>query len=83
MRSPWCLLFFQCLVRHCHNCPGSGGVTIPGGIQKQWRCGTEGHSQWTWWDGLGLGLVILEIFSNLNDSMILQAERPLLSAMFP
>ena len=20
-----------------------GGVTIPGGVQQPWRCGTEGH----------------------------------------
>ena len=25
---------------------GGGGVTIPGGVQKQWRCGTEGCGQW-------------------------------------
>ena len=23
---------------------GGGGVTIPGGVQEPWRCGTEGHS---------------------------------------
>jgi len=39
------------------------------GVQEPWRCGTEGHGQWAWWDGFGLGLVILEVFSNLNDSM--------------
>ena len=22
---------------------GSGGVTIPGGVQETWGCGTEGH----------------------------------------
>jgi len=22
---------------------GGGAVTIPGGIQEMWRCGTEGH----------------------------------------
>ena len=31
-----------------------------------WRCGTEGHGQQAWWDGLG----ILEVFSNLNDSVV-------------
>ena len=25
---------------------GSGGVTIPGGAQELWRCGTEGCGQW-------------------------------------
>ena len=24
-------------------CPGSGGVTIPGGVQKTCRCGNSGH----------------------------------------
>jgi len=51
-------------------CPGSGGVPIPGGIPELWRCGTEGHCQWAWRDGLGLGLGILEVFSSLNDSTI-------------
>ena len=32
------------------------------------RCGTEGHSGHGG-DGLGLDLVILEVFSNFNDSM--------------
>ena len=32
---------------------GGGGVTIPGGGQEPWRCGTEGRGQWAWWDGLG------------------------------
>ena len=48
----------------------SGGVAISGGVQKTFRCGTSGH-------GL-VGMVvlgrwldlILELFSNLNDSMI-------------
>lgn len=31
---------------------GCGGFTIPGGIQKQGRCYTEGHG----WDGLVVGL---------------------------
>ena len=25
---------------------GGGGVTIPGGVQELWRCGTEGHGLW-------------------------------------
>jgi len=46
----------------------SGWVTIPGGGQKT----TSGHGLggmvvMGWW----LGLMILEVFSNLNDSMIL------------
>ena len=48
-----------------------GGVAIPGGVQKMCRGGTSGH-------GLGglvvlgcwLDLMILEGFSNLNDSVI-------------
>jgi len=24
---------------------GGGGVTVPGGVQEMWRCGTSG---WTW-----------------------------------
>jgi len=54
---------------------GSGGVTIPRGVQKVCRCGTSGH-------GLALmvvlgwllDLMILEVFSNLwfYNSKILQ-----------
>jgi len=51
---------------------GGGGVTIPGEFQKTRRCGTSGH-------GLAgmvvlgsrLDLMILEVFSNLNVSVIL------------
>jgi len=35
---------------------GGGGLTIRGGVQEPWRCGTEGRGQWAWWDGLALGL---------------------------
>jgi len=51
---------------------GSGGVPIPGGVQKTCRCGTWGHGLVGMvvlggsWD-----LVILEVCSNLNDSVIL------------
>jgi len=46
---------------------GSGGVSIPGGVEKTCRCGTLGH-------GLAgmvvlgwqLDLMTLEVFSNLN-----------------
>ena len=48
---------------------GGGGVTIPGGVQGPWGCGTEGCGQWTWWGVLGLGLGILVVFSNLNGSL--------------
>jgi len=49
-------------------CQGGDGITIPGGVQELWRCGTE------WWlvgmVGVGWCLsMILEVFSNLNDSM--------------
>ena len=50
---------------------GGSGVTIPGGVQKLWRCGPEGHDHWAWWDGLGLDLEISELFSSLHDSMVL------------
>ena len=32
---------------------GSGAVTIPGGVQELWRCGTEGRGQWAWWGWIG------------------------------
>ena len=35
---------------------GSGGVTVPGGVQETCGCGTEGHDQWARCDGLVLGL---------------------------
>ena len=54
-----------------HSCPGSGGVTIPGGVPDPWRCGTEGCGQWARWGGVGLGLGVLEVFFNLSDSVIL------------
>jgi len=50
---------------------GSGGVTVPGGVQETCRCGTEGHGlvgmvgwidSWTSWSQ--------EVFSNLHVSMI-------------
>ena len=51
---------------------GSGEVPIPGGVQKTCRYGTSGH-------GLAgvvlcgwLDLMILEVFSNFNDSVILR-----------
>ena len=50
---------------------GGGGVTIRGGVPEPWGCGTEGCGQWARWGGLGLDWVISEVFSNLNDSMVL------------
>jgi len=50
---------------------GSGGVPIPEGVQKMCRCGTSGHGLagmvvlGGWLDSM-----ILEVVSNLNDSMI-------------
>jgi len=35
-------------------CPGSGEVTVPGGVQELWRCGTWGRGQWARWDGFGV-----------------------------
>ena len=34
---------------------GDGGVTVPGGVQELWGCGTEGHSYWAWWGWVGVG----------------------------
>jgi len=48
---------------------GGGGVPIPGGVQDTCRCGTEGCGYWAGGGGLGLDLVTLEVFSNLNDSI--------------
>ena len=59
---------------------GSGGVTIPRGAQKTHGYGTSGHGtsghSLAGMVGLGwrLDLVISEIFSNLYDPMIRQAE---------
>lgn len=56
---------------------GGNWVTIPGHIQKTWKHGAP-HGLVTWFSSrLGsdrLDLMILEIFSNLNDSMILNKE---------
>ena len=49
---------------------GGGGVTVHGGVPGPWGCGTECR-QWARWGGLGLDWVISEVFSNLNDSMVL------------
>ena len=46
---------------------GGGGVTIPGAVPELWRCGTKRAV--TRWGGLGLDLMILVVFSNLNDSL--------------
>jgi len=51
---------------------GDGWVPIPGGVQKTWRCGNLGYGL-VGMVVLGgwLDLMILEIFSNLTDSVIL------------
>jgi len=45
--SGWILsknLFSEGVVRYCNQpAHGGGGVTVPGGVQETWRCGTEGH----------------------------------------
>ena len=46
---------------------GSGGVTICGGVPEPCGCGTEGCG----WAELVLDKMILVVFSNLNDSIIL------------
>jgi len=49
---------------------GSGGVTIPGGVQEPYRYGTEGYGLVdTVVMGCQLNELILEVFSNLNDSV--------------
>ena len=41
------------MVMRWHCCQESGdGVTIPGGVQELWSCGTEGCNYWAWW-GVG------------------------------
>ena len=59
--------FFSGVAVHWHRLPGEvgGGVIDSGGVPEPWRCGTEVHCQWAWWDGLGLDLVILQAFSTL------------------
>lgn len=42
----------------------TGGGHQPWGVREPCRCGTEGHGQRAWWDGMGL--VILEGFSSFN-----------------
>lgn len=45
-----------------------GGVTIPGGVQKMFRCCTKwGNIDGGWM----VGLDDFEVFSNFGDSMIL------------
>lgn len=51
---------------------GSGGVTASGSVRETWRCGAEGQvlvgmmvMDWR------LELMVLEVFSNINNSMIL------------
>ena len=29
---------------------GSSQLTIPEGVQETFRCGTEGHGEWAWWE---------------------------------
>jgi len=55
-----------------HAAQGGGGVPIPGGVQKTCSCGTWGHGlAGTVVLGGWLDLMILEVFSNCNDSVIL------------
>ena len=61
-------LFSERTMMQWHSCPGSGGVTVLGGVPEQ-RCGTEGRGHGR--GGLELGFMILEVNSNLNNSVIL------------
>jgi len=49
-------------------CPGWWYSHVSGRAQEPCRCGTEGCGQWAWWDGSEL--VLLEVFSSLDDSML-------------
>ena len=56
---------------HNHLQAAQGSGAVPGGVQEMCRCGTEGHVLvgmvvMGWW----LDEIILELFSNLNDSVI-------------
>jgi len=42
----------QALAQTAH---GGGAVTVPGGVQEPWRCGTEGRGQWAWCGWVGAG----------------------------
>ena len=51
---------------------GGGEVTVPGGVHEPWGCGTEGRGQQALVGVRGrLDYMILEVFSNLSNSMIL------------
>ena len=50
---------------------GDGGVTVPGGVQELWRCGTEGRGYGHSGGGLELDLVILAVLTNSCDSVLL------------
>ena len=63
--------FSQRAVRQWHSCPGSGGVTVPGGVPEPWGCGNvalqgtgSGHG------GGGLELDFVIFFSILYASVI-------------
>ena len=69
--SGWVLGDISSLEQCCSGtaAQGGGGVTVHGGVPEPWGCGTEGRGQWARWGGLGLDLVILEVFSNVHNSV--------------
>jgi len=44
--------------------PRAVGSLCSRGVPGLWGCGTWGRGQWAWWDGVGLDLGILEVFSS-------------------